>query len=82
MIEPYVTGSEGVPQVKQNRHIAMNRMALDLSSPHGWMLATFLSSIAEFERDLISERMKSGPPRRHTARNSAARPEGTQSRTD
>ncbi|MEZ6855414.1 hypothetical protein ABVN75_02130 [Escherichia coli] len=25
------------------------------------MLATFLSGIAEFERDLISERVKSGP---------------------
>ncbi|WP_245289606.1 MULTISPECIES: recombinase family protein [Agrobacterium] len=40
--------------------IAMNGMAFDLSSPHGRMLATFLSSIAEFERDLISERVKSG----------------------
>lgn len=35
-------------------------MAFDLSSPHGRMLATFLSGIAEFERDLISERVKSG----------------------
>ncbi|TCQ13400.1 recombinase family protein [Rhizobium sp. PP-CC-3G-465] len=40
--------------------IAMNEMAFDLSSPHGRMLATFLSGIAEFERDLISERVKSG----------------------
>jgi putative DNA-invertase from lambdoid prophage Rac len=40
--------------------IAMNGMAFDLSSPHGRMLATFLSGIAEFERDLISERVKSG----------------------
>ncbi|WP_440058835.1 recombinase family protein [Pseudomonas fragariae (ex Marin et al. 2024)] len=31
-----------------------------LSSPHDWMLATFLSGIAEFERDLIRERVKSG----------------------
>ena len=38
----------------------MNGMAFDLSSPHGRMLATFLSGIAEFERDLISERVKSG----------------------
>jgi DNA invertase Pin-like site-specific DNA recombinase len=36
--------------------IAMNGMAFDLSSPYGRMLATFLSGIAEFERDLISER--------------------------
>jgi DNA invertase Pin-like site-specific DNA recombinase len=36
----------------------MNGMAFDLSSPYGRMLATFLSGIAE--RDLISERVKSG----------------------
>ncbi len=40
--------------------IAMNGTAFDLSSPHGRILATFLSGIAEFERDLISERVKSG----------------------
>jgi len=40
--------------------IAMNGMAFDLSSPHGRMQAMFLSGIAEFERDLISERVKSG----------------------
>lgn len=38
----------------------MNGLAFDLSSHHGRMLATFLSGIAEFERDLISERVKSG----------------------
>ena len=40
--------------------IAMNGMTFDLSTPHGRMIATFLSGIAEFERDLISERVKSG----------------------
>ena len=40
--------------------IAMNGMTFDLSTPHGRMMATFLSGIAEFERDLISERVKSG----------------------
>ncbi|MBB3395395.1 recombinase family protein [Rhizobium sp. BK060] len=40
--------------------ISMNGMTFDLASPHGRMLATFLSGIAEFERDLISERVKSG----------------------
>ncbi len=39
--------------------IAMNGMAFDLSSPQGRMVATFLSGIAEFERYLISERVKS-----------------------
>ena len=40
--------------------IAMNGLTFDLVSPHGKMLATVLSGIAEFERDLISERVKSG----------------------
>lgn len=40
--------------------IAMNGMAFELSSPHGRMLATFLSGIAAFKRDLINERVKSG----------------------
>ncbi|WP_343685637.1 recombinase family protein [Asticcacaulis sp.] len=40
--------------------VAMSGMALNLSTPHGRMMATFLSGIAEFERDLISERVRSG----------------------
>jgi len=40
--------------------IAVSGMTFDLSTPHGRMMATFLSGIAEFERDLISERVKSG----------------------
>lgn len=40
--------------------IAMSGMTFDISTPHGRMMATFLSGIAEFERDLISERVKSG----------------------
>ena len=40
--------------------IAMSGLAFDLGSPHGRMMATMLSGIAEFERDLISERVKSG----------------------
>ncbi|WP_310622409.1 recombinase family protein [Flexibacterium corallicola] len=40
--------------------VALNGMTFDLSTPHGRMMATFLSGIAEFERDLISERVKSG----------------------
>ncbi|WP_210191286.1 recombinase family protein [Rhizobium sullae] len=35
-------------------------MTFDLSTPYSRMLATFLSGIAEFERDRISERVKSG----------------------
>lgn len=40
--------------------IAMNGMTFDLSTPHGRMMATLLSGIAEFERGLLSERVKSG----------------------
>ena len=40
--------------------VAMSGMTCDLSTPHGRMMATLLSGIAEFERDLISERVKSG----------------------
>lgn len=40
--------------------IAMSGMTFDLTSPHGRMMATMLAGIAEFERDLIGERVKSG----------------------
>ena len=40
--------------------IAMSGLTFDLGSPHGKIMATMLSGIAEFERDLISERVKSG----------------------
>ena len=40
--------------------VAMNGLALELGTPHGKMLVTMLAAIAEFERDLISERVKSG----------------------
>ncbi|RXK63928.1 hypothetical protein ET141_29950, partial [Klebsiella pneumoniae] len=40
--------------------IALNVIYFYLSSQYGRMLATFLSGIAEFERDLISERVKAG----------------------
>jgi len=40
--------------------ISLNGMTIDLSTSHGRMIATFLSGIAEFEKDIISERVKSG----------------------
>jgi putative DNA-invertase from lambdoid prophage Rac len=40
--------------------IAMNGLAFDLSTPHGRMMATIIAGIAEFERDLIQERIRSG----------------------
>nr|WP_250376682.1 recombinase family protein [Escherichia coli] len=63
--------------------IAMNGMAFDLSSPYGRMLATFLSGIAEFERDLISERVKSGlAVAKARVRGLVVRPECDQNQTD
>ena len=40
--------------------IALNGLQYDLSTAHGKMIASVFSSIAEFERDLIQERIKSG----------------------
>jgi putative DNA-invertase from lambdoid prophage Rac len=40
--------------------VAMSGMTFELETPHGRMMATILAGIAQFERDLISERVKSG----------------------
>lgn len=40
--------------------VAMNGMAFELNTPHGCMMATLLAGISQFERDLLSERVKSG----------------------
>lgn len=40
--------------------IALSGMAFDLASAAGRMMATVLAGIAEFERDLLSERVRSG----------------------
>jgi len=40
--------------------ITMNGLAFDLATPHGRMLATMIAGIAEFERELIQERIRSG----------------------
>ena len=40
--------------------VARNGLALELDTPHGRMMATVLAGIAQFEREPISERVKSG----------------------
>ncbi|MBD1930150.1 recombinase family protein [Trichocoleus sp. FACHB-90] len=40
--------------------IAQTGMEFDLSTPQGKLMATLMSGLAEFERDLIRERVKSG----------------------
>ncbi len=40
--------------------IAMTGLAFDLTTPHGRMMATIIAGIADFERGLIQERIRSG----------------------
>ncbi len=40
--------------------MALHGLQFDLTTPHGRMLATVMSSLAEFERELIQERIRSG----------------------
>lgn len=40
--------------------VAQGGMTFDLASPHGRIMATLLAGIAEFERDLLRERVRSG----------------------
>ena len=40
--------------------MAMNGLAFDLTTPQGPMMATIIAGIADFERELIQERICSG----------------------
>ena len=40
--------------------VALNGVTFDLTTPYGRMMATLLAGIAEFERELIQERIRSG----------------------
>ena len=47
-------------QARRVSLVALNGMTFDLGTPHGRMMATVLAGIAEFERELIAERIRSG----------------------
>jgi len=47
-------------EVRRVSLVAMNGMTFDLATPHGRMMATMLAGIAEFERELTAERIRSG----------------------
>ena len=40
--------------------VAMQGLTFEINTPHGRMMTTLLAGIAQFERDLLSERVKSG----------------------
>ena len=40
--------------------LAMNGLQFDLTTPHGKLIVSVLASLAEFERDLLRERVRSG----------------------
>lgn len=56
--------------------IAANGIDLDLRTASGKMMVTLLAGFAEFERDLASERIRSGLARAKNAGKSLGRPKG------
>ena len=40
--------------------LALNGLQFDLTTPHGKLIASVLASLAEFERDLLRDRVRSG----------------------
>lgn len=40
--------------------VAISGMTFEVDTPHGRIMATMLADIAQFERDMLSERVRSG----------------------
>ncbi|MBF0381777.1 MAG: recombinase family protein [Magnetococcales bacterium] len=62
--------------------IAMSGMTFELNTPHGHMMATILAGVAQFERDLLSERVKSGLAAAKTRGKKLGRQPGTRPKSD
>lgn len=62
--------------------VAMSGMTFELDSPHGRMMATMLAGIAQFERDLLSERVKSGLAAARTRGKKLGRQPGQRPKSD
>ena len=57
-------------------------MTFELGTPHGRMMATMLAGIAQFERDLLSERVKSGLAAARARGKKLGRPLGQRPKSD
>ena len=62
--------------------VAMSGMTFELDTPHGRMMATMLAGIAQFERDLLSERVKSGLAAARTRGKKLGRQPGQRPKSD
>jgi putative DNA-invertase from lambdoid prophage Rac len=56
--------------------VAQNGFQFDLSTPHGKMIASIMATLAEFERDLLRERISSGIANARTKGKIFGRPRG------